>query len=201
MRLLPKNIHDCIVAMGKLPGVGPKTAQRLALHLMKHPYLAASLGQTMLNLSKGILTCTICGAYATKNPCDLCTDPSRDHTQLCIVETILDAMVMERAGTYRGTYYILGGTLSPLDGIGPESLHLNGFLDRVRPPGTHIQEVILALNPTIEGETTALYIVRLLKPFGIKTTRLARGVPMGSHLSYMDDQTLISAMKERQVCE
>lgn len=201
MRVLPKNMKDCMVALGKLPGIGPKTAQRLALHLVKNPHQASSLGFILSEMPKHTTTCTVCCAFASKNPCDLCEDPVRDGTQLCIVETILDAMVIERAGTYNGKYYILGGTLSPLDGVGPESLHLSGLLQRIRTPGTHIKELILGLNPTIEGETTALYIVRLLKPFGIKITRLARGVPMGSHLSYMDDQTLTNALKERQVCE
>lgn len=201
MRILPKKLKDCINALGKLPGIGPKTAQRLALYLVKNPQQSVNLGHTLLELPKETILCGICGAYASKNPCDLCIDPTRDSTQLCIVETILDAMVMERAGTYQGKYYILGGTLSPLDGIGPESLHLNNLLTRVRAPGTRVQEIILALNPTMEGEATALYILRLLKPFGVKVTRLARGVPMGSHLSYMDDQTLVNALKERQICE
>lgn len=201
MRILPKNMQDCMSALGKLPGIGPKTAQRLALHLVKTPHQAANLGHILSQLPNATVSCTICGAYASKTPCDLCADPTRDSTQLCLVETILDAMVIERSGTYQGKYYILGGTLSPLDGIGPEALHLNNLLQRIRAPGTHIQEVILGLNPTIEGETTALYLLRLLKPFGVKMTRLARGVPMGSHLSYMDDQTLSNALKERQICE
>ncbi|MCS7206930.1 MAG: recombination mediator RecR [Dehalococcoidia bacterium] len=192
----PQPIARLIQELNKLPGVGPKTAQRLAYHLLRIPVQEArALAEAILAVKEQVVWCSLCQNLADQNPCALCTDPKRDTALLCVVEQPLDVLALERTGVYKGLYHVLHGALSPLEGIGPEDLKIRELVERVKT--APIQEVILATNPTLEGEATAMYLHRLLAPLGLRITRLARGLPAGAEVEYADALTLQRAFEGR----
>ena len=189
-------IEHLIQLLARLPGLGPRSARRAALHLIrKREELLGPLADAMAVAREKIVTCTSCGNVDTSDPCTLCRDTRRDATTLVVVETVADLWALERAGATRGKYHVLGGVLSPLDGVGPKDLNLARLTERVREEG--VREVILAVNATVDGQTTAHYIVDLLTPLEVKVTRLAHGVPVGGELDYLDEGTLAAALRQR----
>ena len=181
----------------KLPGIGPKSAQRLAYYLLRMQATEArSLAQAILEVKERVTLCSICQNVTESDPCRICTSNERDRTVVCVVEEPLDILSVERSGSYNGVYHVLHGAISPMDGIGPEDLKIRELLDRMR-DGT-ITEVILATNPNLEGEATSMYLSRLIGPLGVRVTRLARGLPVGGDLEYADDVTLAKALEGRQ---
>ena len=191
-------LEAVITELTRLPGLGRKSAQRIAFHLLRSPEGDAKrLAQAVLDLKAKVEDCRICGNVTETQPCAICADPRRDASVICVVEQPMDVLAIERTGEFRGAYHVLKGSLSPIDGIGPEQLKLGELLDRVK-PGT-VSEVIVATNPTAQGEATALYIARLLQTMnGVRVTRIARGVPMGSDLEFSDQVTLARAMSGRK---
>ncbi len=191
------NTLDRLISIiSKLPGLGPRSARRIVLHLIKSPEsIMLPLAGILIQASKEIKVCKVCGNIDVVSPCNICTDEKRDDTIVCVVETISDLWALERSNFYKGKYHILGGTLSALGGRSPETLNFNSLSTRVA-EGV-IREVIIATNATLEGQTTGHYIVDLLSTFGIKITRLAYGIPMGAELDYMDEGTLNLALKMR----
>jgi recombination protein RecR len=190
-------IDRLIRLLSRLPGLGPRSARRVALHLLKRrEQLMLPLAEAIQTTAAEIRTCAICGNLDTVDPCALCTDERRDPKLLCVVEDIADLWALERAQAFRGRYHVLGGTLSALDGVGPEDLGIARLVERVR--GGGIGEVILATNATVEGQTTAHYIADRLAGTGAQVTRLAHGVPLGGELDYLDDGTLTAALKARR---
>lgn len=190
-------IARLISELTKLPGIGPKSAQRLAFHLLFRPRdEVLALTEAMIDARDRIRPCSECGQLTDQDPCAICTDPQRRPDLICVVEQPRDVIAMERAGDFRGHYHVLHGAISPLDGVGPDDLTIGRLLQRVneRP----VTEVILATNPNVEGEATAMYIARLLKPLGIRVTRIARGLPEGGDLDYADDITLARALEGRR---
>lgn len=182
--------------LSKLPGVGPKTAQRLAFHLLKvPPEEARSLAQAIVEAREKISYCRRCFNFAEGDLCEYCADARRDPTLVCVVERPQDIVAVERTGEFRGLYHVLGGAISPIDGIGPEELRIRELLDRVR--RDEVREVIVATNPRVEGEATAMYLANLLKPLGVRATRIASGLPVGGDLEYADEVTLGRALKGR----
>ncbi len=189
-------IERLIQLLAKLPGLGPRSARRVALTLLKkREALLEPLGAAMRDAAAAIRVCDTCGNLDTVNPCSLCRDPRRDSQVLCIVEDVADLWALERAGVFRGKYHVLGGALSALDGVTPEKLNVSSLLKRV---GEGVDEVILAVNATVEGQTTAHYLMDTLAPSGVKVTRLAHGVPVGGELDYLDEGTLSAAFKARR---
>jgi recombination protein RecR len=189
-------IERLIQLLARLPGLGPRSARRAALHLLrKREELLGPLADAMRVAHERILVCSTCGNVDTRDPCIVCTDPRRDASVIVVVETVADLWALERAGTIRGRYHVLGGTLSPLDGVGPDDLNLNALPGRVR--ADNVREVILAVNATVDGQTTAHYVVDLLAGLDVRTTRLAHGVPVGGELDYLDDGTLAAALRQR----
>ena len=194
MGFVPPPVEKLIESFAKFPGIGKKTAQRMAFHVLKSDNeQAVQLAQAVMDVKSKILTCTICGGITVDDPCAICTDSKRREDLLCIVEESSDIYAFEKTNSYRGKYHVLGGVLSPLDGIGPDDLTIDGLMSRVNKD----MEVILATNPSIEGEATALYISKLLKEKGIKSSKLARGLPVGGALEYIDEATLIRALEGR----
>jgi len=179
----------------RFPGIGPKTAQRLAYFIIRDPE-ASSLAEAILEAKERIIFCSQCQNLTDVDPCPLCADPRRDRSLICVVEDPLDVLAIERSGRYRGLYHVLHGVLSPMDGIGPEDLKMEQLLARLR--GGSVKEVIIATNPSLEGEATAMYLARLLRPLGIRITRPARGLPMGADIQYADEVTLARAIEGRQ---
>ncbi|MCB1541086.1 MAG: recombination protein RecR [Rhodoblastus sp.] len=195
-RVAGPEIERLIQLLARLPGLGPRSARRAALHLIrKREELLGPLADAMAVAREKIVTCTSCGNVDTSDPCTLCRDTRRDATTLVVVETVADLWALERAGATRGKYHVLGGVLSPLDGVGPKDLNLARLTERVREEG--VREVILAVNATVDGQTTAHYIVDLLTPLEVKVTRLAHGVPVGGELDYLDEGTLAAALRQR----
>lgn len=193
---LPKSVRTLIEELTKLPGIGPKSAQRLAIHLLHSPSSrVAPLGEAILKLKENVMFCKECWNIAESDPCKICDDASRDHGIICVVEQILDVVAIEKTGEYKGVYHVLHGTLSPIDGIGPEQLKTEELFERIKKGG--INEVILATNPSLEGEATVLYIQRHLRESGVKITRIARGLPVGAELEYADEITLSKALQGR----
>ena len=184
----------------KLPGIGPKSAQRLAYHLLRMPGTEArALADAILQVKERISLCSTCQNVTEANPCRICADPARDRSIICVVEEALDVLALERTGTYRGLYHVLHGVISPMDGVGPEELKVRELLGRLQVSENQaVQEVILATNPSIEGDATALYLKSLLQPQAIRVTSLARGLPSGGDLEYADDATLSRALEGRQ---
>jgi recombination protein RecR len=181
----------------KLPGIGPKSAQRLTYHLLRAPAdEARALAQAILEVKEKTVLCSVCQNIADSDPCAICSNPERDHGAICVVEEPLDILALERAGAYKGLYHVLHGVISPMDGVGPEDLKVQELLSRLRSGDVH--EVIMATNPNLEGEATAMYIARLISPLGVKVTRLARGLPVGADLEYADNVTLARALEGRQ---
>ena len=188
-------LDTLIRLLAKLPGLGPRSARRAALHLIKRrESLMTPLATALARAADAIRTCPVCGNLDTIEPCAICRDPERDATAICVVEDLADLWALERTGAFRGRYHVLGGTLSALDGIGPEDLTIDRLVARVNPG----QELILALNATVEGQTTAHYIADRLANAGVKLSRLAQGVPIGGELDYLDDGTLTAALKSRR---
>ncbi|HVZ90996.1 MAG TPA: recombination mediator RecR [Rhizomicrobium sp.] len=189
-------IERLIQLLAKLPGLGPRSARRAALALLKkREALLEPLGQAMRDAAAAIRVCGVCGNLDTSSPCALCRDPARDGRLLCVVEDVADLWALERAGVFSGRYHVLGGALSALDGVTPERLNVASLLKRV---GEGVDEVILAVNATVEGQTTAHYLMDALAPSGVKITRLAHGVPVGGELDYLDEGTLSAAFKARR---
>jgi recombination protein RecR len=181
----------------RLPGIGPKTAQRLAFYLLKVPREEAlELAQAIADLKDKMRTCPLCFNATEDEVCPICRDPARDPTIICVVEEASDLLAIERTREFRGLYHVLGGTLSPLEGRGPDDIRGQALVDRLQ--GRRVTEVVLATNPNVEGEATALYLQRLLRPLGIPVTRIARGLPMGGDLEYADEVTLARALEGRR---
>jgi recombination protein RecR len=190
-------IQDLVDELSRLPGIGPKSAQRLAFYLVKAPAEEARrLAEAIVQAKERIAFCRECGNVADGDLCRVCRDEGRDRTVLCVVEEPKDAATIERAGVMRGRYHVLGGAISPLDGVGPDDLRVQELLERVE--RDHVMEVILATNPNLEGNATAMYVAALLRPLGVKVTRLASGLPVGGDLEYADEVTLSQALEGRR---
>src|SRR3982751_4143593 len=197
MAVLGSEIERLIQLLAKLPGLGPRSARRAALALLKkRDTLLEPLADSLREPADAILTCQVCGNLDTQSPCAICSDPRRDPHLLCVVEDVADLWALERAGVFRGRYHVLGGALSALDGVTPERLNLPTLLERVKTGGAN--EIILAMNATVEGQTTAHYLLDALEAYGVKITRLAHGVPVGGELDYLDEGTLSAAFKARR---
>ena len=181
----------------KLPGIGPKSAQRLTYHMLRiPPEDALAFARAIIELKEKTVLCSVCQNVTESDPCSICRDDSRDRTIVCVVEEPLDILAVERTRGFHGLYHVLHGVISPMDGVGPEDLKVRELLERLR--GGSVREVIMATNPNLEGEATSMYMSRLLTPMGVRVTRLARGLPMGSDLEYADDVTLTRALENRQ---
>jgi recombination protein RecR len=190
-------IEELIIELARLPGIGRKTAQRLTFHLLQQsPEQAQRLASVLTSVCERVRPCEACGNLTEEQPCDICRDPRRDRGLVCVVEEPSTVGVVDRSTDFRGQYHVLGGRLSPLEGIGPEALRLDRLVQRVRDGG--VREVILATNPSMEGEVTATYIQQLLAGMDVRVTRLARGLPMGGDLEYVDGVTLAHALVARQ---
>ena len=195
--MAPGAIERLIGLLARLPGLGPRSARRAALHLLKkRDALMGPLADALGEAARQITTCATCGNLDTADPCVICTDAKRDPALLCVVEDVADLWALERAGIFRGRYHVLGGTLSALDGIGPDDLAIASLVRRARTGG--VVEVILALNATVDGQTTAHYVADQLAGAGLMVSRLAHGVPVGGELDYLDDGTLAAALKARR---
>jgi recombination protein RecR len=193
----PEPVARLIDAFQRLPGIGPKTAQRLTFFLLKRPAEEVrELSEALVGVKERIGHCRICFNVTDEDPCRICTDPRRDDHVICVVEEPNDLLAMERTGEYRGRYHVLLGALSPLDGIGPDDLKIRELLARL--DGKETAEVILATNPNVEGEATALYLAKLLRPLAVRITRIARGLPVGGDLEYADQVTLTKALEGRR---
>jgi recombination protein RecR len=183
----------------RLPGVGPRTAARLVHHLLRTPAdEARRLADSILALIDKVRVCEVCGNFAESVRCEVCADPRRDRSVICVVESAFDVRSILRTGRFQGLFHVLGGHLSPLDGVGPEQLRIASLLGRVKDSGGEVAEVILATNPSVEGEATAVYLEDRLRPLGPRVTRLARGLPVGSDLEYVDGSTLAEALSGRR---
>lgn len=197
MNIIPESIQNLIDEFAKLPGIGPKTAQRLTFYLLRKPDKSAlDLGNAANELKKGISYCSICCNFTDSTECSICADPNRDKTKICVVSEPLDVVALERSGSYKGLYHVLGGVISPVDGIGPDELFIAQLMSRIK--NDSVEELIIATNPTLEGETTALYLQKLVIPYKIKVTRIARGLPVGGDLEYADEITLSRALEGRR---
>ncbi len=194
MNGLPPSLENVILELAKFPGIGKKTAQRLGFHLLDSaPETLEDLAGAILALKERVHDCPQCHYIAERELCEICRDPKRDAATICVVERVLDVLIFERMGEYRGLYHVLGGLISPLDGVTPDDLHIDDLIKRL--PET--KELIIATHPSIEGDTTALYLGQQAARFPVKVTKLARGVPMGSHLEFTDEATLASAYSSR----
>jgi recombination protein RecR len=190
-------IDELVGELARLPGIGRKTALRLAFHLLKQPEDdARRLARSIVDVREKVRPCGRCGNLSEQDPCGICTSARRDTALVCVVEEASDIMAIERTGEYRGLYHVLGGRLSPLDGIGPSELNVRPLVDRVGAGG--VTEVVLATNPSVEGEATALYLGRILSPLGVRVTRIARGLPIGGDLEYADGVTIAEALNGRR---
>ncbi len=207
---LPKTVQNLIDEFSKMPGVGPKSAQRLTMHLLYSPESRAQqLADAIANLKKGIQFCKNCWNVSDNELCTICADTNRNQKQICVVEEILDVVALEKTSEFHGSYHVLHGVLSPVDGIGPDELKIQELMNRLTKSAYEDAEagessvekprpeIIIATNPSLEGETTALYLVRLLKPLNLRITRIARGLPAGGDLDYADDLTLTRALQGR----
>ncbi len=193
----PEPIARLIQEFTRLPGIGPRSAQRLAYHVLRAPEdEALALARALGDVKRRIVFCGACWNITEADPCALCADERRDRALICVVEQPLDVLVVERTGGYRGLYHVLHGALNPIEGVGPEQLRVRELTERVEAGG--VGEVIMATNPSLEGEATSMYLQRLLGPLGVRVTRLARGLPSGADLEYMDDLTLARALEGRQ---
>ncbi len=197
MRYYAKPLNNLIAELSKLPGIGGKTAQRLAFHVLSlSDDEAVGLANSIVEAKRNMKYCSVCGNLTDVDPCSICSDNARDHSVICVVESPRDVYAMERIREYNGLYHVLNGAISPMDGIGPEDINLRSLIIRLQEGD--IKELILATNPNIEGEATAMYIARLVKPAGIKVTRIAHGIPVGGDLEYADEVTLSKALEGRR---
>ncbi|MBM2809568.1 MAG: recombination protein RecR [Chloroflexi bacterium] len=191
-------VSRLVEAFARLPGIGPKSAQRLTFYLLRAPVEASrELADALIQMRENVIFCSLCFNITSEDPCDACTDARRDRSIICVVEEPLDVLALERTRGYRGLYHVLHGALSPIEGIGPDDLKITPLLARLR-DGT-VKEVILATNPNVEGDTTAQYLTQLIRPLGISTSRIARGLPVGGDLEYADEVTLAQAMENRRM--
>jgi recombination protein RecR len=197
-RVAGPEIERLVQLLARLPGLGPRSARRAVLHLIrKREELLAPLADAMKVAQERIVSCSVCGNIDTSDPCTICRDARRDPAILVVVETVADLWALERAGLLNARYHVLGGVLSPLDGVGPDDLTIDSLV--VRAKGGDVREIVLAVNATVDGQTTAHYIADLLAPTGVKVTRLAHGVPVGGELDYLDEGTLAAALERRSV--
>jgi recombination protein RecR len=199
MKLLPEPLQRLVIALERLPGVGPKTASRLAFYLLRSPNeIADDLAGALQNLKTSIGQCSVCFNFtlSDRDLCDVCASSERDTGLICVVEEALDVLALERTAGYHGRYHVLHGALSPIEGIGPDDLKIHPLIERVK--GGQVKEIIIATNPSMEGDATALYLSQQLQPYRVKVTRLARGLPMGGDLEYADQSTLLRALSGRQ---
>jgi recombination protein RecR len=197
MRTVAEPISRLIEELNKLPGIGPKSAKRLAYHLLQSSdEETRALAEAILTLKEKIKLCSVCFNNTDSDPCRICQDEERDHSQICVVEKPSDILPLEQTGKYEGVYHVLHGTISPTQGIGPENLKIKELLARLKDGS--VTEVIVATNPNVESETMAMYLQRLIVPLGIRVTRLARGLPFGAELEYADDLTLGQALENRR---
>lgn len=197
---IPKAIQNTIESFEKLPGVGPKTAQRLTFYLLHVPqYELDKFASSLTNLKSSTLICSNCFTVGESDPCEICTDSERDQTTICVVENPLDVLALEKGGKYKGVYHVLHGRIDPLNNIGPDEIYIQQLLDRIQKDFSQISEIIIATNPTMEGEATAMYLTKQIKDKheGIKVTRIGRGLPIGADLEYADEVTLQRAMEGR----
>lgn len=190
----PQPLSDLITAFSRLPGVGPKTAGRLAFFLLQNSEDAEQLAEAINLALQEIRQCSVCGNYTDTDPCNICSGERRDRSLICIVEQPRDVVALEKTREFKGLYHVLHGVLSPMEGIGPEQLNLSSLLQRL----DNIQEVVIAVNPSVEGEATALYIAKILKPLGLRVTRIAHGLPVGGDLEYADEVTITRALEGRR---
>ncbi len=198
MKYYAKPIGRLINELSKLPGIGGKTSQRLAFHILSmEDEHAEALANAIIDAKKSIHFCSVCGNLTDVDPCSICSDASRNGKIVCVVESPQDVMAIERIKEYRGLYHVLNGAISPMDGIGPADINLKSLIVRLQEDDT-VEEVILATNPNIEGEATAMYIARLIKPTGIAVSRIAHGIPIGGDLEYADEVTLLKAVENRR---
>lgn len=204
MKIIPDSISNLIEEFSKLPGIGPKTASRLTFYLLTKPESDVSrFGQTLLDLKKSLKYCQNCFNITEESPCEICASPQRDQSKIMIVEEPLDVLALEKTG-YKGLYHVLGGVISPIEGIGPENLRIAEILEKIKKDKSKIEELILATDPSLEGEATAMYlnstILKIILPSGqkIKVTRIARGLPIGGDLEYADEVTLTRALEGRK---
>lgn len=198
MRQYPRALNKLINELGKLPGIGGKTAQRLAFHILSlSDNEAESLAEAIVSAKKNLRYCSVCGNLTDQDKCLICSDATRDHSVICVVETPQDVVAMERIREYKGLYHVLHGAISPAEGVGPNDINLRSLITRLQ-SNDEVKEIIIATNPNIEGEATAMYIARLLKPAGIKVTRIAHGIPVGGDLEYADEVTLLKAIEGRR---
>ena len=193
-------LQDLIDALSRLPGIGPKSAQRIAFYVLSRPKAEAKLlAQALVDAKEKIRSCSCCGNLSQEELCQICRNPKRDQSVICVVEEAKDVGAIERTRSYRGLYHVLGGAIDPINGIGPEQLRLRELLKRLG--GSSVQEIIIATNPNIEGEATATYLSRTISPLGLKVTRLASGLPVGGDLEYADEVTLGRALEGRRSAE
>jgi len=194
---LPDSLTRLVEQLQRLPGIGPKSAQRLAFHVLKAPAPdVEALAEALRDVKARVSHCSVCSNITDIDPCAYCTSDQRDQTTICVVEEPQDVAAVEKTRGFRGVYHVLMGALSPLHGVGPDDLRIKGLLARVAPG--EVREIILATNPTVEGEATAIYLARLLKPLGVRVTRIAMGIPVGSDLDYADELTVSRAMDGRR---
>ena len=197
MKYYAKPLNRLINELAKLPGIGGKTAQRLAFHILSMDDKSAmELAEAISDAKRSMTYCSVCGNLTDTDPCAICADESRDKSVICVVESPKDVVAMEKIREYRGYYHVLHGEISPMDGIGPDDINLKSLIMRLQ--DEDVKELIIATNPNIEGEATAMYIARLIKPSGIKVTRIAHGIPVGGDLEYADEVTLLKAMEGRR---
>lgn len=194
---LPESIARLINELSKLPGIGEKNATRLAFHIFRSSgQYAENLAQAILDVKTKVVLCDTCFNFASVSPCDICKDKERDPTAICVVEEPLDQLAIEKSMEFGGKYHVLHGVISPIEGIGPEDLRIKELIQRLETEP--VKEVIIATNPSVEGEATALYLARLIKPMGIRTSRIAHGIPMGGDIEYIDEITLGKAIRDRK---
>jgi len=194
---LPKPVSRLIDELAKLPGIGEKNATRLAFHILrsKNEY-TIRLAQAIVDTKKNVKTCGTCFNISSEDPCDICTDQSRERELICVVEDPMDLIAVEKSRVFSGLFHVLNGVIAPLEGIGPEDLTIGPLVNRLK--DNSVKEIIIATNPSVEGEATSLYIARLVKPLGVKVTRIAHGIPMGGDLEYTDELTIGKALKDRK---
>ncbi len=196
MPAIPESLDNLIGELSRLPGIGNRSARRIAFHLLHKPAEDShALADAIRKMIENVRFCSVCNSLSEKDPCDLCSDSRRDRSIICVVEEISDLLAIESTDSYRGLYHVLGGVIDPLSGIGPEQLAVQSLLERLKTD--EVREIIVATNPTAEGDTTAMYLARLVRPLGINVTRIARGLPVGGDLEFTDKSTLARAMENR----
>ncbi len=198
MQITSEALERAIEELAKLPGTGRKSAQRIAIHLLKQSEeRVLTLADALVQLKKSVTRCSVCGTITDKDPCGICSNPKRSNGSICVVEEFQDVLIIEKTNEFRGRYHVLGGIISPLENVGPDDIRVKELLQRISDVDEPVQEVILALNPDAEGEATSYYINKLLLNYDVKVTRIAYGIPMGTELEYIDEATLSRAFASR----